>query len=111
MPQYASLRGKLVLKTVIYKCKLLGFQNFASLKLEHYESDTETSSPKSQIPSPKPQAPSPKLGIWDLGLYYFFTFNTSKYYLVKKKINLGCNYKNLVSLIIKLTIIIIWKKK
>ena len=52
MPQYTSLRGKLVLKTVIYKCKprmiiplnnrvkikkniqwgkLLGFQNFACL--------------------------------------------------------------------------------
>ena len=41
MPQYASLRGKLVLKTVIYYSKLLGFQNFACLKLEHYESDTE----------------------------------------------------------------------
>ena len=39
MPQYASLRGKLVLKTVIYYSKLLGFQNFACLKLEHYESD------------------------------------------------------------------------
>ena len=31
----------LVLKTVIYYSKLLGFQNFASLKLEHYKSDTE----------------------------------------------------------------------
>ncbi|OFX36026.1 MAG: hypothetical protein A2X08_08205 [Bacteroidetes bacterium GWA2_32_17] len=41
MPQYASLRGKLVLKTVIYISKLLGFQNFASLKLEHYSSDTD----------------------------------------------------------------------
>ena len=39
MPQYASLRGKLVLKTVIYYSKLLGFQNFACLKLEHYSSD------------------------------------------------------------------------
>jgi len=39
--QYASLRGKLVLKTVIYYSKLLGFQNFACLKLEHYKSDTE----------------------------------------------------------------------
>ena len=53
MPQYASLRGKLVLKTVIYISKLLDFQNFAclpcripiyrniqqGLKLEHYESD------------------------------------------------------------------------
>ena len=29
----------LVLKTVIYISKLLDFQNFASLKLEHYESD------------------------------------------------------------------------
>ena len=27
MPQYASLRGKLVLKAVIYYSKLLGFQN------------------------------------------------------------------------------------
>ena len=57
MPQYASLRGKLVLKTVIYYSKLLGFQNFAclngswghepfgvssaSLKLEHYSSDAD----------------------------------------------------------------------
>ena len=41
MPQYASLRGKLVLKTVIYYSKLLGFQNYASLELEHYESDTD----------------------------------------------------------------------
>ena len=40
IPQYASLRGKLVLKTVIYYSKLLGFQNFASLKLEHYNSDS-----------------------------------------------------------------------
>ena len=31
----------LVLKTVIYYSKLLGFQNFACLKLEHYKSDTE----------------------------------------------------------------------
>ena len=31
----------LVLKTVIYYSKLLGFQNFACLKLEHYESDTD----------------------------------------------------------------------
>ena len=31
----------LVLKTVIYKCKLRGFQNFVCLKLEHYESDTD----------------------------------------------------------------------
>ena len=30
----------LVLKTVIYKSKLLDFQNFASLKLEHYSSDS-----------------------------------------------------------------------
>ena len=29
----------LVLKTVIYYSKLLGFQNFVCLKLEHYESD------------------------------------------------------------------------
>ena len=41
MPQYTSLRGKLVLKTVIYKCKLLDFQNIASLKLEHYKSDAD----------------------------------------------------------------------
>ena len=41
MPLYASLRGKLVLKTVIYYSKLLGFQNFACLKLEHYSSDTD----------------------------------------------------------------------
>ena len=31
----------LVLKTVIYYSKLLGFQNFACLKLEHYSSDTD----------------------------------------------------------------------
>ena len=31
----------LVLKTVIYYSKLLGFQNFACLKLEHYESDSD----------------------------------------------------------------------
>ena len=31
----------LVLKTVIYYSKLLGFQNFVCLKLEHYESDTD----------------------------------------------------------------------
>ena len=31
----------LVLKTVIYYSKLLGFQNFACLKLEHYKSDTD----------------------------------------------------------------------
>jgi len=31
----------LVLKTVIYYSKLLGFQNYASLELEHYESDTD----------------------------------------------------------------------
>ena len=31
----------LVLKTVIYYSKLLGFQNFACLKLAHYESDTD----------------------------------------------------------------------
>ena len=31
----------LVLKTVICKSKLLDFQNFASLKLEHYESDAQ----------------------------------------------------------------------
>ncbi len=30
----------LVLKTVICKSKLLDFQNFASLELEHYESDS-----------------------------------------------------------------------
>jgi len=30
----------LVLKTVIYKSKLLDFQNHASLELEHYSSDT-----------------------------------------------------------------------
>ena len=30
----------LVLKTVIYISKLLGFQNFACLKLEHYSSDS-----------------------------------------------------------------------
>ncbi len=30
----------LVLKTVIYLCKLLDFQNYASLELEHYRSDT-----------------------------------------------------------------------
>ncbi len=30
----------LVLKTVIYHSKLLGFQNCASLELEHYSSDT-----------------------------------------------------------------------
>ena len=31
----------LVLKTVIYKSKFLDFQNFASLKLEHSESNTD----------------------------------------------------------------------
>ncbi len=31
----------LVLKTVICKSKLLDFQNFASLELEHYESDAQ----------------------------------------------------------------------
>ena len=31
IPQYASLRGKLVLKTVIYNSKLLGFQYFVCL--------------------------------------------------------------------------------
>ena len=31
----------LVLKTVIYYSKLLGFQNFVCLKLEHYSSDTD----------------------------------------------------------------------
>ena len=31
----------LVLKTVIYKSKLLDFQNFACLKLEHYSSNTD----------------------------------------------------------------------
>ena len=31
----------LILKTVIYYSKLLGFQNFACLKLEHYSSDTD----------------------------------------------------------------------
>ena len=30
----------LVLKTVIYKSKLLDFQNFASLELEHFELNT-----------------------------------------------------------------------
>ena len=31
----------LVLKTVIYKSKLLDFQNFASLEFEHSESNTD----------------------------------------------------------------------
>ena len=31
----------LVLKTVIYKSKLLDFQNYASLELEHSEPDTD----------------------------------------------------------------------
>ena len=31
----------LVFKTVIYKSKLLDFKNFASLKLEHSELNTE----------------------------------------------------------------------
>ena len=31
----------LVLKTVIYYSKVLDFQNFACLKLEHYSSDTD----------------------------------------------------------------------
>jgi len=31
----------LVLKTVIYKSKLLDFQNYASLELEHFEPDTD----------------------------------------------------------------------
>ena len=30
----------LVLKTVVYKSKLLDFQNYASLELEHSELDT-----------------------------------------------------------------------